>query len=152
MVEYYRQRAIAASLAAGFVALAGIVVLHDDAKYVFDGLTSRALAFVIISALCGVGTLILLVRESNFAARFLAIGAVASVVIAWGVAQWPYLLPTSLKVSQAAAPDPTLTTILIVFGIAAVVILPSLALLYTLDQKSLLDAGSEESVAQPPAE
>jgi cytochrome bd ubiquinol oxidase subunit II len=144
MVEYYRKRAMATSVITGFVAVAGIVVLHDDARYVFDGLTSRALALVIISALCGVGTLVLLMRETYRGARLLAIGAVASVVIAWGVAQWPYLLPTSLKVSQAAAPDPTLTTILVVFGVAAVVILPSLGLLYVLDQKSLLDAVDDE--------
>jgi cytochrome d ubiquinol oxidase subunit II len=60
------------------------------------------------------------------------------VVGAWGVAQWPYILPTSLKVSAAAAPDPTLTTILVVFVIAAVVILPSLGWLYLLDQKGRL--------------
>jgi len=143
MVAYYRKRAIATSVAAGFIALAGIVVLHDDARYVFDGLTSRGLAFVIVSALCGIGTLVLLLRGSHFGARILAIGAVASVVIAWGVAQWPYLLPTSLEVSQAAAPDSTLTTILVVFGIAAVVILPSLGLLYMLDQKSLLETDTD---------
>jgi cytochrome d ubiquinol oxidase subunit II len=143
MVEYYRVRAMVTAVVAGFIALAGIVVLHDDAKYVFDGLTSRGLAFVIISGLCGIGTLVLLARQSHFGARLLAIGAVASVVVAWGVAQWPYMLPTSLKVSQAAAPDPTLATILIVFGIAAVVILPSLGLLYMLDQKSLLDSDTE---------
>ena len=143
MVAYYRKRAIATSVAAGFIALAGIVVLHDDARYVFDGLMSRGLAFVIVSALCGIGTLVLLLRGSHFGARILAIGAVASVVIAWGVAQWPYLLPTSLEVSQAAAPDSTLTTILVVFGIAAVVILPSLGLLYMLDQKSLLETDTD---------
>ena len=82
MVEYFRVRAIATSVVAGFIALVGIVVLHDDARYVFDGLMSRALAFVIISALCGVGTLVLLVRQSHVVARLLAMGAVASVVIA----------------------------------------------------------------------
>jgi cytochrome bd ubiquinol oxidase subunit II len=143
MVEYFRQRAIAAAVAAGFIALIGIVVLHDDAGYVFDGLKSRALALVIISAICGIGTLILLAREAHRGARFLAIGAVGSVVVAWGVAQWPYLLPTSLKVSQGAAPDATLTSILVVFGIAVVTIVPALALLYVLDQKSMLDADAE---------
>ena len=145
MVAYYRTRAMVTSVVAGFIALVGIVVLHDDARYVFDGLMSRALAFVIISALCGIGTLVLLARASHFGARVLAIGAVASVVIAWGVAQSPYLLPTSLEVSQAAAPDATLTTILVVFGVAAVVILPSLGLLYALDQKSLLESETDTS-------
>ena len=147
MTEYYRRRAIGAAFAAGGVAFAGIFVLRDDARYVFDGLTSRALPLVILSAICGVGSIVFLVRHQHRFARVLAIGAVASVVIAWGVAQWPYLLPESLKVSQAAAPDATLETVLIVFVIAAVVILPSLGLLYVLDQKGLVEV--EE--ATPPA-
>jgi cytochrome d ubiquinol oxidase subunit II len=71
-------------------------------------------------------------------------GAVATVVIGWGVAQYPYILPTSSNLSAAAAPDPTLWSVVIVFVIAAVVILPSLGLLYFLDQRDLL-----ETVAEP---
>jgi cytochrome bd ubiquinol oxidase subunit II len=138
MVEYFRRRAIAAAVVAGVVALVGIFVLRSDSRYVFDGLTSRALPLVVLSALCGIGSLVLLLRRSPRGARLLAIGAVASIVWAWGVAQWPYILPTSLKVSAAAAPSATLTTLLVVFGVATVVILPSLGFLYVLDQRSLL--------------
>ena len=53
-------------------------------------------------------------------------GAVATVVIGWGVAQYPYILPTSLKLSAAAAPDATLWSVVVVFVVAAIVILPSL--------------------------
>jgi cytochrome d ubiquinol oxidase subunit II len=138
MVEYFRRRAIGMAVVVGVVALAGIWVLHDDARYVFDGLTSRGLPLVIISAICGVGSILLLRRANHRGARLLAAGAVVSVIWAWGVAQWPYILPTSLKVSQAAAPDATLETVLIVFVIAAIVILPSLGLLYVLDQRGLV--------------
>jgi cytochrome d ubiquinol oxidase subunit II len=62
------------------------------------------------------------------------------VIWGWGVAQFPYLLPTSLRIDQAAAPDPTMTTIFIVFAAAAVFVLPSLALLYTLAQRDLLES------------
>ena len=139
MVEYFRRRAIAAAVVTGVVALAGIWVLHDDARYVFDGLTSRALPLVVLSAICGIGSIVLLVRENHRWARVLAIGAGASVVVAWGVAQWPYMLPKTLKVSQAAAPDPTLWSVLVVFALAAIIILPALGLLYVLDQRSLLE-------------
>ena len=81
------------ALVVGVVALAGILVLHDDARYVFDGLTSRALPLVIISAICGVGSILLLRRANHRGARLLAVGAVVSVIWAWGVAQWPYMLP-----------------------------------------------------------
>ncbi len=147
MVEYFRRRAIVAAVATGVVALAGVWVLYDDARYVFDGLTSRALPLVIISAICGVGSIVLLMRESHRFARVLSVGAVASVVVAWGVAQWPYMLPKTLEVSQAAAPDPTLWTVLIVFLIAAVTIVPALALLYVLDQRGLVEI--EEPTASP---
>ena len=41
--RYFTSRAIAAALAAGALAIAGIFVLHDDARYVYDRLTSEAL-------------------------------------------------------------------------------------------------------------
>jgi cytochrome d ubiquinol oxidase subunit II len=138
MVEYFRRRAVDAAVIAGLVALVGIFVLRADARYVFDGLTSRALPLVIASALCGGGSLVLLLRGATRGARLLAVGAVATVVWGWGVAQWPYILPESLEVSDAAAPSGTLSTVLVVFGVAAVTIVPSFALLYVLDQKSLL--------------
>jgi cytochrome d ubiquinol oxidase subunit II len=147
MVEYFRRRAVIAAVVAGLAAFVGIFVLHADAEYVFHGLASRALPCVIVSAIGGAGSLVLLARRSPRAARLLAIGAVASIVVGWGVAQWDYMLPTSLTVADAAAPSGTLTAILVVFGVAAVVIIPALALLYTLDQKSLLPGeGVEASV------
>lgn len=139
MVDYVRRRAVITAIVTGFVAFAGIFVLHSDARYVFDGLSSRALPLVLISALCGIGSLVLLLRDAPRGARMLAVGAVASVVIGWGVAQWPYIFPETLEVSQAAAPSGTLTAIIVVFVAAAIVILPSLGLLYVLDQKSLLE-------------
>jgi cytochrome d ubiquinol oxidase subunit II len=148
MVEYFRQRAVIAAIIAGVVAFAGIFVLHADAEYLYHGLTSRALPLVIVSALSGAGSLYLLIRRSARGARLLAILAVASIIGGWGVAQWPYMLPTSLKVSAAAAPSGTMGAILVVTGIAAVTIVPSLVLLYVLDQRSLLPA---ESVEEPPA-
>ena len=148
MVGYFRQRAIVTAVVAGVVAMVGIFVLRADARYVFDGLTSRALPLVALSALCGIGSLLLLLRRAHRGARLAAMGAVASIVWAWGVAQWPYILPTSLEVSAAAAPSATLVTVLVVFGVAAVVIVPSLALLFVLDQRSLLP---EESVGAEPA-
>ena len=69
MVEYFRRRAIVAAVVAGVVAFVGIFVLHADARYLFDGLTSRALPLVIISALCGIGSLVLLLRDAHRGAR-----------------------------------------------------------------------------------
>ncbi|HEY3000166.1 MAG TPA: cytochrome d ubiquinol oxidase subunit II, partial [Acidimicrobiales bacterium] len=147
MVEYFRRRAIVTAIVAAVVALVGVFVLRSDSRYVFDGLTSRALPLVVLSVICGSGSLLLLLRQSPRGARPLAAGAVASIIWAWGVAQWPYILPTSLKVSAAAAPSATLAAVLVVFGVAAVVIVPSLAMLYVLDQRSLLPEEGVEAHA-----
>jgi len=63
---------------------------------------------------------------------------VVAVIWGWGVAQFPYLLPTSLKITESAAPGPTLDAVLIVFVVAALVVLPALGLLYWLSQRELL--------------
>jgi cytochrome d ubiquinol oxidase subunit II len=138
MVHYFRRRAIGAAAVTGLVSIAGIFVLRSDASYLFDELTSRALPLVIAAAVCGTAALVLLARGAARGARLLAIGAVALVIGAWGVAQWPYLLPTTLEVDQAAAPSSTLATLLVAAVGAVVIVVPGFTLLYVLDQRSLL--------------
>jgi len=117
-------------------------------RYLFDGLASRALALVILSVLCGIGALVLLVRHAARGGRLLAILAVASIILSWGVAQWPYILPTSLTFSAAAAPTGTLTALVVVVVLALLIVAPGFVLLYVLDQKGLLP---EEGVDEEPA-
>jgi cytochrome d ubiquinol oxidase subunit II len=140
MERYFERRALAAAVAAGALAIAGLFALHSEARYVFDRLTSQGLPLVVLSLLCGIALLAVLLRGGRRPLRPLAAGAVTAVIWGWAVAQFPYLLPTSLRIDQAAAPDPTMTIIFIVFGVAAVLVLPSLGLLYTLTQSDLLES------------
>jgi len=140
MERYFERRALGAAVLAGIFAAAGLLALHSEARYVFDRLTAEGLPLVILSLLCGAALLAVLVRGGRRLLRPLAAGAVIAVIWGWGVAQFPYLLPTSLRIDQAAAPDATMTIVFIVFAVAAVVVLPSLGLLYTLAQKDLLES------------
>jgi cytochrome bd ubiquinol oxidase subunit II len=139
MERYFERRALGAAVVAGAFAVAGLFALHSEARYVFDRLTGQGLPLVVLSLLCGAALLVVLRRGARRPLRPLAAGAVVAVIWGWGVAQFPYLLPTSLRIDQAAAPDPTMTIIFIVFAIAAVLVLPSLGLLYTLAQRDLLE-------------
>jgi cytochrome d ubiquinol oxidase subunit II len=147
LVEYFRLRAMTAGVVAAALAVVDLVVVHAKAHHVFDGLTSRALPLVIISVVCGVGALVLLVRGAARGARLLAVVTVATVVLGWGVAQWPYLLPDSLTVSEAAAPSGTLTALLVAVGLAVVIVVPGFILLFVLDQRQLLPEEGVEDVA-----
>ncbi len=138
MEGYFSSRALAAGIVAGIIAMLGLIALHSEARYVYDRLIVEGLPLVIVSILCGFGVLGLLLGRGRRGLRPFAAGAVVAVIWGWGVAQFPYLLPTSLRIDQAAAPGPTLDAVLVVFVIAAIVVLPALGLLYWLSQRELL--------------
>jgi cytochrome d ubiquinol oxidase subunit II len=151
--RYFTTRALAAAVAAGALAIAGVLVLRSQARYVYDGLTSEGLPLVIASLLCGAAALVLVGRGARRGARPLAVGAVVAVVWGWGIAQHPYLLPQKLTIDDAAAPSATLTAVLIVFGVAVVLVLPAMAVLYTLAQRNLIEeTGSPAADASAGAE
>jgi cytochrome d ubiquinol oxidase subunit II len=155
LAGYFRRRAVVAAAAAAVVAAVGFVVLHSSAAHVFDGLTSRALPLVIVSVVAGFGALVLLIRDAARGARVLAVVAVACIIGSWGVAQWPYLLPTSVTLSAASASNGTLAALLVAVGVAVVLVLPGFVLLYVLDQRQLLpeegveDAGDRAVGSEP---
>ncbi len=144
LVRAFRTRALIAGVVAGGLAIGALFVLREDAEVLYDGLTSGAgLAFVIASALAGLATLGLVVAGRFRVARWTAPAAVAAITIGWFVAQSPYVLPTDLTIDQAAAPDATLTAVLISVAIGAVLLVPSLYLLYSLVLRGRLDQGFE---------
>ena len=149
--HYFTVRALAAAVVAGVLAVAGIVTLRADARFVYDGLTSDALPLVIASVVCGAAVLGVLHRRARRGARPLAVGAVVAIVWGWGVAQHPYLLPQTLTIDAGAAPGATLTSLLVVFGVALLLVIPSIVLLFTLAQRSLIEetAGPEAPDADP---
>jgi cytochrome d ubiquinol oxidase subunit II len=139
LVEYFRVRAIAVAVVAGLLAILGVIALHADARFVYDGLTDEALPAVIVSALLGLAALGALIAGLTRGIRPLAIGAVVMVIAGWGIAQHPYMLPESLTVDDAAGAGSTLTAVIIVFFCALAIVGPSLFLLFRLSQKQALE-------------
>jgi cytochrome bd ubiquinol oxidase subunit II len=144
LARAFRARALASGAVAGVVAIGALVVLHDDARSLYDGLTSGGgLACVIASALAGGATLTLVWLERFEAARWSAALAVTTITVGWAFAQHPYLLPGRLTVAQAAAGHATLVVLLVSTAVGMLVLLPSLALLYRLVLRGQLDQSFE---------
>ena len=140
----YRRRALATGVIAGGVALAGLPVVHNDARRIWDGLTSGAgLATVVVSAVAGGATLWLVRRGTFQPARFTATVAVAAIVAGWGLAQRPVFLP-GLTIDEAAAGRSTLVAVIVTAALGAVILVPSLVLLFGLTLRGRLDAHGEE--------
>jgi NADH dehydrogenase FAD-containing subunit len=93
----------------------------------------------LLSGVCGVAALFLLRHNARRATRLLAAVAVAAIVWGWGAAQYPYLLPQSLTISAAAGAPATLEWLVIVVVAAVLLVIPSLILVFRLDQQSRLE-------------
>ncbi|HEY6758714.1 MAG TPA: cytochrome d ubiquinol oxidase subunit II [Baekduia sp.] len=136
----FRERALVSGVVAGGLALAGLLVLHDDARALWDGLTSGwGLVMVALSAVCGLTSLTLVWRSRFEPARYVSALAVAAIVAGWGIAQEPQFLP-GLTIEQAAAGHTTLVAVVIAAGIGAIVLIPSLVFLFRLFLHGHLDA------------
>lgn len=134
LVRACRVRALAAAVVTGAVTLALLVPLSHDAPSLYDELTGRALPAVLLSIVAGTATIVLLMLDRLRLARFTAAGAVASVVAGWGVAQYPFVLGETATIEQAAGASATMWGLIVVFGIAAVTVVPALAYMYWLTQ------------------
>jgi cytochrome d ubiquinol oxidase subunit II len=139
LVHDFRIRALASGVVAGALALAGLLVIRVSARPLWHGLTSGpGLALVIVSAVAGVVTMILVFTGRFGPARMSAALAVAAVIAGWAAAQSPEVLP-GLTVAEAAAGRSTLIATIVAVAAGAVVLVPSLAVLYSLVLRGRLD-------------
>jgi cytochrome d ubiquinol oxidase subunit II len=134
LAEGFRRRALGTGVAVGAVAIGGIAVLGTDASGLFHGLTHRGLPAVLVSALAGAASLVLLLRRRYVAVRVAAAVAVAAVVWGWALAQYPLMLPPSTRYPDVAATRSVLDATLVVTAVGAVLLLPSLYWLLRLFQ------------------
>ena len=145
LAERFRVRALAAGLAAGAVAIAGLVVLHSDADRIFRRLTQgAALPALVVSVIAGVATLALVWLRRYEPARYTAALAVAATIAGWAVAQNPVFLH-GLTVRQATAPHDALVAVVVAILVGAVLLFPSLALLFRLTLGGELRPGERSS-------
>jgi cytochrome d ubiquinol oxidase subunit II len=139
-VRYFSRRATAAGLVTGPLAGATFAELATSSPHVFARLTGIALPLVAISIAAGIAVLgMLLLRwHPGMIMRATAAIAVATVVWGWGLAQYPYLFPTSLPLAAASAPTASLVAEFVVTGLTVLLVAPGFGFLYYLHQRRML--------------
>jgi cytochrome bd ubiquinol oxidase subunit II len=148
----FRARALRAGVCTGVLALVSLVVVQVDAGSFASRLTAGGgLAMVVVSSVGGLGTLALVWRGRFEPARVSAALAVAAIIVGWAFAQQPWILP-GLTIRQAAAGRSTLLAVTVVVAIGAVVLVPSLLLLFAMDLRGRFDGGAAvRGLASTPA-
>jgi cytochrome d ubiquinol oxidase subunit II len=143
-------RATAAAIVVGAVVAAGIVVLALDAPILARELTGRGWPLVAAAVLLGLAALLAIRRRAPFGTRPLAVGAVVAVIWGWGIAQYPDVLPGTLSLAAAAAPEGSLGSLIVVFVVAGALIGPSLAALFWLTQANRLEGHALDPRSEEP--
>jgi cytochrome d ubiquinol oxidase subunit II len=118
----------------GAVALLAIFPLRSDADTLVRRLEGRGSVPVVVSAVAGLVALVLLRRKRWTTARIAVVAAVASIVIGWGVGQYPDILIDEATINDVAGAHSTMVGLVVVFAIAAVTVVPSLLWLFALVQ------------------
>lgn len=132
LADELRRKALILGIGMGVVAIAAILPLARDAPTLVEGLTGRGLAAVATSAIGGSASLALLFSGRLREARIGAAVAVGSIVLGWGLAQYPWLLVDEITIADAAGARGALVGLIIASGLAAVLVLPPLIYLFLL--------------------
>jgi cytochrome d ubiquinol oxidase subunit II len=134
LADTLRTRTLGLGLVTGAVVFAGLIPIAHDAPTLFAGLSGRALPLLVASALAGVATLGLVWKRRYAVARITAVTAVATVVLGWAVAQYPWLLVNEVTIEDAAGAATTLEALVLAVGLAGICVLPPLSYLFFLTQ------------------
>jgi cytochrome d ubiquinol oxidase subunit II len=131
----WRQRALSTGLWMGVLSFGGLAIVSSEAPELAEGFLRRGWPLVILSLVCGIGSLVETWRRNVNLAVIAASGAVASVLWGWGISQYPTIVP-GISTADAKAPDAVLTAMLVVILTGAVLLFPALGYLMWLFKSS----------------
>lgn len=134
----FRRRAIVAALVLPVTAYVTLLAAEPLAPRVQKMLlhSPKAVPIHIAAMIAGLGAVIALWTRRFRLARFAA-GALATLILwGWMFAQFPFLIPPTLTIFDAAAPPATLRAFVTAVAVGAIVLIPSLWYLYGVFRRS----------------
>lgn len=149
LAAHFRLRAlIAGGVTAALGALAAVLAI-SEAPTLWHGLVGKALPLSIAAVVLGLATAVALLRHMDEVARVLVAGETVCVFLAWGVAQWPYLIVPDVTVDNAASPASVLGPMLIVALVGLAVLIPSLWYLFSVVKRRAAPSGLSGAAKGP---
>lgn len=141
IVPYLARRLVLSGvLLVGVGTLALVVIALQAPSLARSMLLGPGLPFALATIVLTPAVMLLVGRGVMRWYRVLTVAAVGSMVFAWGFAQSPYLLPGRLSIPQAISPPGTQTVLLAVTAALLLLVVPSMGLLYYLDQQNTLES------------
>ena len=134
LCEDFRRRALFSAITVFLFAAIALVAAWRGAPQIMSGLVESPWALVLqLATGVAAATAIVALWTRRFAlARFAAGAQVSLILWGWALAQFPFIVPPTLSIRATAAPDVTLTLLLIGVLAGAAILIPSLRFLFRL--------------------
>jgi cytochrome d ubiquinol oxidase subunit II len=144
LCEDFRRRALGSGVAAFFASALVLLLSGGSAPLVREGLTSSpwALPLHLTTGLTAVAVLASLWFRRYRMARLGAGLQVTLIFWGWATAQYPFLVPPDLTIQRAAAPETTLSLVLIGLAVGGAILIPSLWYLFQIFKTVPADPGA----------
>lgn len=154
LTSTWRRRAMTMGVILGIFSAVGLLIVSRSAPDLWQGFLSSALPLVAVSAASGFVSMLCVWKCRYQLAVAAASLTVGSVILGWGVAQYPLIIPPAIDVHISKAPDSVLWAMIIAVAAGAVVLVPSLGWLFYLfkGQHPNSDASSQTSDQTPESE
>ena len=125
-------RSLCAAAVVFVVAFAALVIASRMAPRVGEGLTASrwALPLHVATGVAAIAAIGALWRRQYGVARVTAAAQVSLILWGWAFSQFPYVIPPSVTIRQAAAPQATLELLLAALAAGALILIPSLVYLF----------------------
>lgn len=113
LTERWRSRSLWMGTIIGAMAVVGLFVVRTYATHLWEGLLGYGAPAVWLSMAGGFLSLAAMWRRLYLLAAAGVFFAEFAVVLAWGISQYPYLIPTSMTIADAAAPANVLIAMIV---------------------------------------
>jgi cytochrome d ubiquinol oxidase subunit II len=128
--EDFRRRGLWTLVALVALSLGGLPILRSYDPHLWEGLTGRSSWVIVLGLAAAALSGSSLARRRFILARVAAVAYAASLLIGWGIAQYPYLIYPDFPIAGSAAREPALVFILWAVPLGMLVLVPSLVLLF----------------------
>jgi cytochrome bd ubiquinol oxidase subunit II len=150
LAEIYRLRALIAGGVTAVLGLLGPLLSVSEAPILWQGMLSHGVFVVIATMIIGLLTALTLFMRHYQLARALIIAEAAFMLGAWGLAQFPYIIPPHATIANSSNDPAVIGTLLVCVAIGMVILIPSLYYLFSVFKlpypvPGLRKGGSEEA-------
>ncbi len=150
LTEFYRIRAIIAGAITAALGGLGLLLAPSESPLLWHNLLYGAWPVIAIAMIIGLVTAVALFTRRYRIARVLIVMMTAFILGAWGLAQYPYVIPPSYTIQNSANASNVIIAVLIGFVCGLVILIPSLYYLFSVFKLPYPAPGLQKKNQEPP--